>query len=103
MYTAAGNVMMMNPNRVEMNKSDYEECEMKIPGNPTRCLKDHCLENCGKCYEICSTGGSFLSDANQDEGTCIVIQLDDLCPTGYGNITHNGYCGQEMNGVTVPF
>ena len=73
-FTAAANDMFMNPRGF--------------------CLK-YCEEMCGRCYRLCTTGGSHTKSPNT-EGECIVIQLENACPRIDENGDPNPPCEQDM-------
>ena len=52
------------------------------PNDPSR---GWCAPNCGKCYNLCSTGATPNS-TEVKPGVCIVVKITDRCGTGWPSI-----------------
>jgi len=74
-YTSAGNAMMMGP---------------------TDPYQSWCPTNCGRCFELCSTGGTINGEETVP-GVCITTMLENRCGDGYGEDYGPYLCGQEMS------
>lgn len=63
--------------------------------NPTN---SWCPKNCGKCFNLCATGGTTSGKipSSSSSSQCITVQITNRCGDGYNNSAQAQWCRQQM-------